>query len=181
MAMDDVCPLTILRKTIKLWEGIASKEQAKGPKANLRVVASAMKNAADLAVELAAIEARLGIDSSRQPVSAIQVELVRTDSQFTALQHEAATLRQRVAELEAAAGNFGQTAAISQETPTDAADVEAGNNVVQITESREERILRLRREAGDGPQSLRSGFSLDGNMLHEGRGRFDFPSGRGGW
>jgi hypothetical protein len=88
----DVDPILVLRKTIRLLESLAAREQGKGDRANLSKMADAMARAADLSVDLAGLEQKLGI--SHQPAHpGIQVELVRTDAQFEAMKAENAALR----------------------------------------------------------------------------------------
>jgi hypothetical protein len=108
----DVDPLEVLRKAIRLHEAVAAREQAKGvDKASLMRMAESMKTAADLSIALSAIESRLGINSSREPVTAIAVEYVATDAQVAALRDEAVTLKARIAELEAAQAHTAPTVA----------------------------------------------------------------------
>jgi hypothetical protein len=88
----DVDPILVLRKTIRLLESLAAREQAKGDRANLSKMAEAMARAAQLSVDLAQLEAKLGI--THEPAHpGIKVELVRTDHEFEAMKAENAALR----------------------------------------------------------------------------------------
>jgi hypothetical protein len=138
-------------------------------------------------------------ESAAGQVTKIEVEFVRSRSEPNAAELEAENerLRARITELETRIGPSEPAGALSNPpsgSPPPSADSPraslspSGSNVVSLQprgqdltdEERRERVTRLRREAGDGPQALRSAFSLD-HMPHEGRGRFDFPTSRGGW
>jgi hypothetical protein len=123
----------------------------------------------------------------------IQVELIPAPAQYTKLKDENAALKLQLAAYQSgqnphsgatAAGASGVASGVPQSVASDsqAAATPAPDNVVVplVVESREAKVARLRRQNGDGPQACRSAFS-DIGMYHEGRGRFDFPTGRGGW
>jgi hypothetical protein len=109
------------------------------------------------------------------PVTKLEIEIIPSPRATL----EAAELR---AQLEALSVR-GQ-----QEAPTDpsqsaatappAAPSAPPANVVPITETREQRIARLRYEAGDRPMPLsqRSAFTESGVLSGEGRFPFDFPT-----
>jgi hypothetical protein len=179
MASDD--PLEIMRKAAKLQQAIARRELYKGERGNLTKATEASMAAAMLAKEIAAAEYRLGINSSRSAVDKIEVEFVEgpgTAAERDRLKEENQLLR---AQLEAFRNQPDQSQPKPPPvTPTPAPEA-VPDNVIPLVETREQRIARLRREAGDGPQALRSAFSLDGMSYHEGGGRFDFPTNRRGW
>jgi hypothetical protein len=181
MASDD--PLEIMRKAMRLQQAIAKKELDKGERGNVTRATEASMAAASLAKEIAAAEYRLGINSSRPMVDKIEVEFVEgpgTAAERDRLKEENQLLR---AQLETFRNQPDQSQPVAEPppiTPTPAPDA-APDNVIPLVESREQKIARLRRENGDVPQACRSAFSLDGILHHEGRGRFDFPTNRGGW
>jgi len=171
-------PLLSMRRAARLYEHLAAVEQKK-KRPNLARMAEFMRDSAAITADLLQLERKLGFVTASE-LTGVTVEYVHTDAQYVALKAEAEALRLRVAELEAAqpAPALNVAPGVPQPPAPDSqpSATPAATNVVPISETREQKIARVRRENGDGPQSLRSGFSLDGNMLHEGRGRFDFPS-----
>jgi hypothetical protein len=98
----DADPLDVMRKAMRLQEGIAAREQKKGDKASLRLMADAMTAAASLAAQIAAIEDRRGIVRAIPGgVDRLEIELIEgpgTAAQRDALKVENEALR---AQLEA--------------------------------------------------------------------------------
>ncbi len=180
MAIDD--PLGILRRACRLQETVAKRELAKGDRANLAKATEASMAAASLAKEIAAIEYRLGINSSRPKVDRIEVQLIEgpgTAAERDRLKEENQLLRTQLETFrrQPPSDSAGPSQPIN--TPSPAAP-SAPSNVVPIPiETRDQRIARLRYQAGDRPQHLRSSFEPDHFPL-EGTGRFDFPINRGG-
>jgi hypothetical protein len=118
-------------------------------------------------------------------VDRIEVELIPAPSQYRKLEEENAGLKARLQALESNSPNGTQTATVVPPNLPDptlppAAPSAPPSNVVPLVETREQRIARLRHEAGDRPQTLRTAFELD-HFPREGGGRFDFPTNRGGW
>jgi hypothetical protein len=96
--MNDIDPVETIRKTARLLESLAAREQAKGDKANVTKMADYMSRAAQLSIALSEIETKLGI-THKPSVTGIEIELVATDSQVASMKQEITTLK---AELEAA-------------------------------------------------------------------------------
>jgi len=130
-------------------------------------------------------------------VSKIEVELVPAPAQYRKLEDENAALKLQLAaqprsEPSEPAGALGLApAAQPASSPDSPAAPSAASNVVPLNrptadEERRQRILENRKLAGDvletGWQrtSFSDSFPREG-MPGFGMGRFDFPSGRGGW
>jgi hypothetical protein len=176
MATDN--PLEIMRRACRLQERIAKRELDKGERGNIAKAAEASMSAAMLAKEIAAAEYRLGINSSRPAVDKIEVEFVEgpgTAAERDRLKEENQLLRAQLEtfrQQQAPSDSAGSSQPI--DTPSPAAP--SGPSNVVAMESREQRIARLRYEAGDRPQALRSPFDNDYDRdfgLSGGGTRFD--------
>jgi hypothetical protein len=68
-------PLSVLRKSARLWENRAATEQSKGESANMEAICEAMQKASDVTAQIIELEQRLGIKHEQEPTE-IEVYLI---------------------------------------------------------------------------------------------------------